>query len=89
VVAVNRLAPPLFEVEKFSQPVSLSQTPFFYNDGGRPAFLPAPPAGAVPIDAATTDPDVAIGREHVVDEVLGIKPTPPYGVETQLGFRCG
>lgn len=80
------LDPPVFEVEKFSQPVSLGQTPFLYNDGGRPSYLSALPEGVVAIETAPTDPDVAIGRAHLVSEVIGVKPTPPYGVETQLGF---
>lgn len=85
----GHLDPPLFEVEKFSQPVSLAQTPYLYNDGGRPAFLAALPQGVEAMDVAPTDPAMAIGREHVVSEVLGVKPTPPYGTETQLGFVPG
>jgi hypothetical protein len=80
------LDPPVFEVEKFSQPVSLAQTPFLFNDDGRPAYLTALPAGVVAMEPAPTDPAMAIGHEHVVSEVIGVKPTPPYGVETQLGF---
>lgn len=80
------LDPPLFEVEKFSQPVSLAQTPFLYNDGGQPTFLSSPPQGVAPLEPAATNPDMAIGRGHVVSEVIGVKQTPPYGVETQLGF---
>ena len=41
----GRLDPPLFEVEKLSQPVSLARTPFLYNDGGRPTYLSTLPAG--------------------------------------------
>lgn len=89
MVVDGRLDPPLFEVEKFSQPVSLAQTPFLYNDGGRPTFLSAAPVDAVVLTPATTDPDQAIGHEHLVSEVIGVKPTPPYGVETQLGFLAG
>lgn len=85
----NRLDAPQFEVEKRSQPVSLAQTPFFFNDGGHPTYLAALPDGVEPLQPAPTDPAMAIGREHVVSEVLGVKPTPPYGVENQLGLVAG
>jgi hypothetical protein len=89
LVVDGRLDPPIFEVDKFSQPVSLAQTPFLYNDGGRPTYLSALPVGVVALAPAATDPDQAVGREHLVSEVIGVKPTPPYGVETQLGFVAG
>lgn len=82
----GRLDPPLFEVDRFSQPVSLARTPYFYNDDGRPVYLAEPPAGVVPLQSAPTDPDIAIGYEHLVAEVVGVKQTPPYGVETQLAI---
>lgn len=85
----GRLDPPLFEVDRFSQPVSIVRTPYFYNDGGRPVYLAQPPAGVVPLEPVATDPDIAIGHEHLVAEVIGVKPTPPYGVETQLGIVGG
>lgn len=88
LVVDGRLDPPLFEVDKFSQQVSLGQTPFFYNDGGRPAYLASLPQGVEPLVPAATNPDRAVGREHLVSEVIGVKPTPPYGVETQLGFAA-
>lgn len=80
------LDPPLFETEKFSQPVSLARTPFLYNDGGHPAYLDEPPQSAVLLAPAATDPQLAIGYEHVVSEVIGVKQTPPWGVQTQLGM---
>lgn len=82
----DRLDPPLFEVSKFSQDVCLATTPYFYNDNGNPVYLGELPEGITPLVPAPTDPQQAIGREYVVSEVLGVKPTPPYGVETQLGF---
>jgi hypothetical protein len=85
----DHLDPPIFEVEKFSQAVSLSQTPFLYNDGGYPAYLASLPEGVVALEPAPTDPDMAIGREHVVSEVIGVTSNPPYGDETQLGFLGG
>lgn len=83
-MAEGRLDPPLFEVEKFSQPVSLALTPYYFNDGGQPVFLATLPPGARELQPAATDPGQAIGCEHVVSEVIGVKSTPPYGVETQL-----
>lgn len=83
------LDPPMFELEKFAQPVSLAQTAFFCNDGGRPVYLAELPPGVEPLEPAPTDPDLAMGREHLVSEVIGLKPTPPYGVQTQLGLLPG
>lgn len=85
----GRLDPPLFEVSKFSQPVSLVKTPFLYNDGGCPTYLPVLPAGVMATPMAATDPAQAVGREHLVAEVIDVKRTPPYGVQTQLGFVAG
>lgn len=77
---------PVFINEKHETTVDISKTPFFYNDGGRPTYVETLPSGVTPLVPAATDPRVAIGREHVVSGVIGVKPTPPYGVETQLGF---
>jgi len=77
---------PLFEIEKGEVDVDISSTPFFYNDGGKPAYLKVLPQGVTPLSPAPTDPSMALGREYVVSEVMGVKPTPPYGIETQLGF---
>lgn len=77
---------PVFINEKHETAIDLSKTPFFYNDGGHPSYVKALPKGVTPLVPATTDPAVAIGREHVVSGVIGVKQTPPYGVETQLGF---
>lgn len=77
---------PVFINEKHETAIDISKTPFFYNDGGRPTYVKALPSGVTPLVPAITDPNVAIGREHVVAEVIGVKQTPPYGVETQLGF---
>ncbi|MGL6290520.1 MAG: hypothetical protein ACRC2H_07540 [Silanimonas sp.] len=85
----GHLDPPLFEVDKFSQPVSLAATPYLYNDGGRPAYLAALPAGVTALDVAPTDPELAVGREHLVPEVISVTPTPPYGVETRLALPEG
>lgn len=66
--------------------MSLSQTPFLYNDGGRPAYLATLPLGVTALEPAATNPDMAMGREHLVSEVIGVKSNGQYGVETQLGF---
>ena len=83
------LDPPLFELEKRSQPVSLAHTPYFHNDGGTVVFAAHVPAGARLIDAAPTDPALEAGRPHHVIGIDGVKPTPPYGIETRLGFAEG
>lgn len=77
---------PIFIKEKHEATVDTLKTPFFYNDGGRPAYVKALPNDVTPLVPTTTDPNVAIGSEYVVSEVIGVKQTPPYGVETQLGF---
>lgn len=63
-VVKGYLDAPLFEVEKASQAVSVPQTPFFHNDGGRPTYVAALPKGALLIEPAPTDPALAAGREH-------------------------
>ena len=77
---------PVFEIEKCEIDVDISTTPFFFNDNGNPAYLKVPPQGVTPLVPAPTNPNVAIGREYVVSGVIGVKPTPPYGIETELGF---
>lgn len=77
---------PLFEIEKSEIDVDISSTPFFYNDNGKPTYLHELPPGVMPLTPAHTDPKVGVGREYAVSGVIGVKPTPPYGVETQLGF---
>lgn len=77
---------PVFIKEKHEVTVDISKTPFLYNKKGSPTYVKKPPKGVTPLVPAPTDPNVAIGREYVVSEVVGVKKTPPYGVETQLGF---
>lgn len=72
----ERFDTPVFINEKHETAVDISKTPFFYNDGGRPTYVKTLPSGATPLVPAVTDPHVAIGREHVVSGVLGVKPTP-------------
>jgi hypothetical protein len=65
--------------------VDVSQTPFFYNDDGRPTYVTTPPQGVTRLVPAASDPKVAIGREYVVSSATRNDPTR-YGVITQLGF---
>ena len=77
---------PVFEIEKFSQTVSVQDTPFFYNNGGAPVYVAQLPNGVQPLSPTPTDPQMAMGQEYVVPEILGVKSTPPYGIETRLGL---
>jgi hypothetical protein len=77
---------PVFIKEKHEESIDLVKTPYFYNDGGRPRYVKTLPRGAKLIKTAPTDPSVAIGNEYVVSQIKGVKKTPPYGIETQLGF---
>ena len=79
---------PLFIKEILETAVDTARTPFFFNDGGSPTYLTQPPAGVTPIEPAATNTALAMGNEYVVAQVLGVKPTPPYGIETQLGFAA-
>ena len=78
---------PIFIKEDHGRAINVSQTPFFYNDQGNPAYVDHLPQGVTPLTPAQSDPKVARGREYAVTGVIGVKQTPPYGVETQLGFR--
>ncbi|MFC4290812.1 hypothetical protein ACFOWX_00080 [Sphingorhabdus arenilitoris] len=78
--------PPIFIKELQSKTVDLAATPYFFNDGGTPTYLAQVPNGVTPLIPAPTDPNIAIGREYDVCGTISVKPTPPYGVETQLGF---
>jgi len=82
----THLDAPLFIQEMDETTVDTAKTPFFYNDGGAPTYLHKPPTGVTPLAPAATNPAMAMGNEYTVASVLGVKPTPPYGVETQLGF---
>ena len=77
---------PVFIQEIQERAVDIVDAPFFYNNAGQPTYVRELPAGLIPLVAAVTNPAVAIGNTYVVPEVIGVKQTPPYGVETQLGF---
>lgn len=77
---------PVFEIPKSEKEVDISQTPFFYNADGVPTYVETLPPGVTPLEPAPVNPALAIGREYVVPEVIGVKQTPPYGIETQLGL---
>lgn len=81
----NYFEPPVFEIAQTNIAVDLSQTPFFYNDGGNPTYLANLPAGVTPLTPAASNPAMAMGCEHVVSEVISTT-TSQYGNETQLGF---
>jgi hypothetical protein len=82
----THLDAPLFIKEKREKAVDIAKTPFFYNDGGTPTYLTKLPPRVKSLPELVTNPNVAIGNEYVVNDVLGVKKTPPYGMETQLGF---
>lgn len=84
----DHFAAPIFEITRQSQPVSLAQTPYFHNDAGVPRYVAQVPDNAKLIPAAPTDPQQAIGREHVVPEIIAVKPNPPYGTEAQLAIAA-
>lgn len=85
-MAEMRFATPVFITERGETAVDLGKTPYFHNDGGRPRYVKAPPRRARLLEAAPTDPRVAFGNPYVVSAVKGVKKTPPFGIETQLGF---
>lgn len=84
----THLDPPLFIKEIRETQVNTAATPFFYNQSETPGFVRELPAGVMPVPTAKTDPAMAMGKEYIVAKVMGVKPTPPYGVETQLGFAA-
>jgi hypothetical protein len=84
----THLDAPLFIKEIHETTVHTGRTPYFFNNGGKPTYLSEPPPGLAPLVPAATDPRIAMGNEYIVAEVQGVKPTPPYGIETQLGFAA-
>lgn len=79
---------PLFIKTIHATAVDIVKTPFFYNDGGIPTYVSQLPAGIAPLTPAITNPAMAAGNEYLVADVRGVRPTPPYGIETQLGFAA-
>lgn len=79
---------PLFIKEIRESAVDTVATPYFFNDGGAPRYCHEAPAGITPIAPAPTQPQQAFGREYTVADIKGVKQTPPYGVETQLGLAA-
>ncbi|GAB3262237.1 hypothetical protein GCM10027296_36890 [Chitinimonas naiadis] len=87
------MSEPIFDTPVFIKAlhetkVDTVKTPFFYNVDGQPQFVQELPVGLDPLSPAVTDPALAVGNEYLVAELLGVKPSPPYGVETQLGFAA-
>jgi len=84
----THLDAPLFIEELHQATVDIGRTPFFFNDHGTPAYLSAPPPGVAPLPPAAVDPALVLGNAYTVAQVLGVKPTLPYGIQTQLGFAA-
>ena len=84
----THLDAPLFIQEISETTVDVAQTPCFYNDGGTPTYLRELPVGVTPLTPATIDPALAVGNEYLAPSVLRQQSTPPYGIETQLGFAA-
>ena len=49
------LDPPLFEISKSTQHISLTHTPYFYNDNGTPCYLAEPTKGVTPLPVAPVE----------------------------------
>lgn len=77
---------PLLDRVKGEIEINITQTPYFYNDAGRPTYLTTLPDGIEPLKLATTHSKYKIGHEYNVPHVLGTKVEPPYGEQTQLEF---
>ena len=77
---------PVFEIAKPPKEVDIALTPFFYNAGGVPQYLAELPQGVVPLTPVPSDPSIAKGRAYEVPDVIGVKKTPPWGIETELGL---
>jgi hypothetical protein len=86
-LADTYLDAPFFEGSSNEIAVDILKTPFFYNDNGTPTYVAQLPAGVTPLTPAKTDPSVAMGNEYDVTGVIDFKKDPPYGQQTQLGFK--
>jgi hypothetical protein len=81
----NYFDAPLFIVDHDIAKVDIQETPFFYNDQGKPAYLKTLPEFAIPLQPAIPDPQIAIGKEYVVAKVIETV-RKEYGKQTQLDF---
>lgn len=77
---------PMLEVPGDERTVAIADTPYFFNNDGRPTYLPYPPEGVAPLVVQPTNPELAMGHEVVVDRILRVNDTSPHGVETELGL---
>lgn len=77
---------PLFIQEKQEVEIDISETPFFYNDNGKPSYLAQAPAHVPLLVPPNINPNLTLGNPYFVSEIIDIKQNPPYGTETQLGF---
>jgi len=80
--------PPVLEMNLGGYFMSLNDTPYFYNDGGKPQYLKSLPNGVSPLTPAPRDPTLAMGHEHVVPGILSTS-NSQWGSETQLDFAPG
>lgn len=79
---------PVFIKELQEIQVDTAATPYFCNLDGVPGYFASVPQGISVLAPAATDPALAVGNEYVVPKVMAVKPTLPYGIETQLGFAA-
>ncbi|OTG63474.1 hypothetical protein [Acinetobacter silvestris] len=78
--------PALLDREKRKIEINIEQTPYFYNDAGRPTYLSTLPKGLSPLKITKRKVIQSKGREYTVSKELGTKINSKYGVEIQLEF---
>jgi hypothetical protein len=79
-------AGPLLEQEVGESVLDIRQTPYFYNDAGRPSYLTTLP-DKVKVLSLAPESQKNKGKEYRVPRSLGSKDNAPYGLETQLEFE--
>lgn len=75
---------PLFIKEGDVNDVNLVETPFFYNNNGCPTYVKALPPYVEPLEPASSDPYIPIGREYEVIDAKTETPDPEHGEQTKL-----
>ncbi|OTG81071.1 hypothetical protein [Acinetobacter sp. ANC 4648] len=76
----------LLDREKRKIEVNIKQTPYFYNDAGRPTYLSTLPKGLNSLEVDKFKIMKCKGREYNVSKELGTKVNSKYGLEIQLEF---
>jgi hypothetical protein len=74
---------PVLENELQTRAVDVSQTPYFFNDGGVARYLTQLPSGLFPLTPAPRDPQLARGYEYPVPRVIASSQSQ-YGVTNEL-----